>query len=245
MKKIASASKLDSLLPGNGGKSEGIGDLLHEIEMFQGLPPDELASVFDVAEVRTYPAGSLIFMPGQEHGEKIYALKQGLVRQYRLTPGGKRLITRLISPGSVFGVRVLLGRVIQEDFTEAVEDSTVYIMTGEQVLDLLKRRPELTLKFLEMVYKRLQLLEERLVAAAYNPVRTRLAYFLLNNAELSTGVVSKLSHEDIGNIIGAVRQTITETLGELKKQGVIEIEHKRIRIINRNKLERILNGVES
>ncbi len=177
------------------------------MELFKGLEPAELASSFDDAEVRTYPAGSIVFTPEDSSCERLYILQQGRVSLYRLTANGKRLVTSQILPGAVFGVRALLGRVMQKNFAEAVKDSNICIITREQVLALLKRRPELTLQIMEMVCKRLYLLEERLVETVYNLVSVRLAYFLLTNADSTTGVLTNITQEEIGNTIGAVRQT--------------------------------------
>lgn len=184
-------------------------------------------------------------MPEDSSCERLYILQQGRVDLYRLTASGKRLVTRQILPGSVFGVRGLLGRIMQKNFAEAVEDSIISIITQEQVLALLKHRPELTLRILEMVCNRLYLLEERLVETVYNPVSVRLAYFLLTNANSVSGVLTHITHEQIGNTIGAVRQTVTETLSLMRKQGLVMTKPKQIQIINRHGLEEIIQGVDS
>lgn len=223
---------------------QDISNLLYDMELFRGLEPTELASSLDEAEVRTYPAGSIVFTPEDASCERLYILREGRVNLYRLTANGKRLVTRQILPGSVFGVRALLGRIMQKNFAEAVEDSTIFIITREQVLMLLKRRPELTLHIMEMVCNRLYLLEERLVETVYNPVNVRLAYFLLTAADPVSGVLASITYEEIGNTIGAVRQTVTETLSQMRRQGLIMTEPKQIRIINRHGLEEIIQGTE-
>lgn len=232
-----------NLLPSNRrDELQNISSLLYEMELFRGLEPAELAPSFDKAEERTYPAGSIVFTPEDSSCERLYMLRQGRVNLYRLTAGGKRLVTRQILPGSVFGVRALLGRVMQKNFAEAVEDSNICIITREQVLALLKRRPELALQIIEMVCKRLYLLEERLVETVYNPVNVRLAYFLLTSADSATGVLANITHEEIGDTIGAVRQTVTETLSLMRKKGLIFTEPKQIQIIDRCGLEEIMRG---
>jgi CRP/FNR family cyclic AMP-dependent transcriptional regulator len=195
-------------------------------------------------EVRTYPAGSIVFIPEDPSCERLYILLLGRVDLYRLTTSGKRLVTRQILPGSVFGVRGLLGRIMQKNFAEAVEDSIISIITQEQVLALLKRRPELTLRILEMVCSRLYLLEERLVETVYNPVSVRLAYFLLTNANSVSGVLTNITHEEIGNTIGSARQTVTETLSLMRKQGLVMTKPKQIQIINRHGLQEIIQGID-
>lgn len=240
--KIVTSTITNSFAPKRYDKLQNINSLICETDLFKNIEPAELASSFDEAEVRTYPAGSIVFMPEDSSCERLYILQQGRVDLYRLTASGKRLVTRQILPGSVFGVRGLLGRIMQKNFAEAVEDSIISIITREQVLALLKRRPELMLRILEMVCSRLYLLEERLVETVYNPVSVRLAYFLLTNADSVSGVLTNITHEEIGNTIGAVRQTVTETLSLMRKQRLIMTKPKQIQIIDRHRLEEIIKG---
>ena len=101
------------------------------------------------------------------------------------------------------------------------------------------------LRILENVVSRLYLLEERLVEAVYNPVIVRLAYFLLTNTDMESGVLTDITHEEIGNRIGAVRQTVTENLGLLRKRGFIQTLPGQIRVIDRQNLEKIVQGSET
>jgi CRP-like cAMP-binding protein len=217
--------------------------LFYENDLFKGLKPADLALLFEKMEVRNYSAGSLIFMPQDSSCENLYLLDSGRVEMYRLTANGKRLVTRNNLPGEVFGIRGLLGRNMQKNFAEAKEDSAIGVITRQQVFEHLQHRPELMLRILENVCSRLYLLEERLVEAVYNPVNVRLAYFLLTNSS-DSGVIAKVTHEEIGNRIGAVRQTVTETLGLLKKQGLVTIQPGLIRVVDRRRLEEMVKGTE-
>ena len=160
-------------------------------------------------EIRNYPVGSLIFTPEDSSCENLYLLNQGRVEMYRLTANGKRLVTRNILPGGVFGIRGLFGRSMQKNFAEAKEDSAIGVITRQEVLEHLQHHPDLMLRILNNICSRLYLLEDRLVEAVYNPVTVRLAYFLLTNAD-DSGVIANVTHEEIGNCIGAVRQTVNE-----------------------------------
>ncbi len=136
----------------------------------------------------------------------------------------------------------LLGRTMQGNFAEATEDSSAYVLTRERVLEWLRREPDFALSVLENLGNRVRHLEERLVEAAYSSVSARLARYVLDNAGRKSGILSNLTHEQIGNSIGAVRQTVTEKLGDLRRQRLISIEPRQIKIINRPGLEKIANG---
>jgi CRP-like cAMP-binding protein len=211
-----------------------------ENDFFKGLKPDELAGLFERMKIRSYPARSLIFTPQEPSCENLYLLNQGQVEMYRLTAGGKRLVTRHISTGGVFGVRGLFGCGMQKNFAEATAASTIGVISRMQVLEQLKRQPDLMLRILENICSRLYLLEDRLVEAVYNPVSVRLAYFLLTNAEAASGVLTDITHEEIGSRIGAVRQTVTENLSLMRKQGLLQIEPRKIQVLDRPRLEKII-----
>ena len=171
--------------------------LLHEVDLFRGLEPKELALFFNEVELKRYRAGSMLFIPEDSSCEQLYILKEGRVVRYRLTPGGKRLVTRQIEPGAVFGVMGLLGRTMQGNFAEAVEDSMVYVVDPRKCPGAMKQQLAFRLRILEIVGNR-HLTEERLVEAAYSPVSVRLAHFLLANTDSDLGVLTKITHEEIG-----------------------------------------------
>jgi CRP-like cAMP-binding protein len=198
------------------------------------------ASLSHNLEVRTYPAGSTIFVPEESSCEHLYILLEGRANLYRLNVGGKRLVTRQIMPGSVFGVRALLGRAMQKNFAEAVQDSRVLLINKEHILELLEHQPSLALKIMIMLCNRLCLVEEHLIETAFSPVSTRLACFLLTNADSATGVLNGITHEEIGDVIGAARQTVTQALNRMRKHAMITTDFKQIRIIDRQKLEGLI-----
>lgn len=216
--------------------------LIHKIDILKGLSPDELASFFEKVELKRYRAGSLIYTPGEPSCEKLYILKEGRVDRYRLTTGGKRLMTRYIRPGAVFGVLGLLGRAMQGNFAEAVEDSVIYVINRQHLLAFIRKQPEMTLRILALVANRLRQTEEHLLDAYYSPVIVRLARYLLTNADPDSGVLTNCTHEQIGNTIGAVRQTVTGMLRQMRLNGLIETKPMQIWIINRAGLEEILQA---
>jgi len=217
---------------------------LYGADLFQGIKPAELGRLFDGVELQTCPAGTILFTP-EDPCETLYILREGRVELYRLTASGKRLVTRQILPESVFGVMGLLGQTMQGNFAETIEDSSIYTITREDVLTLLKRRPDIALRMLEIVGNRLRLLEERFLEAVYSPVDVRLAHFLLTYADSASGELVDITHEEIGDTIGAVRQTVTETLGLMRKRGLIRTGPKHIEIIEQRGLEAIARSSES
>jgi CRP/FNR family transcriptional regulator, cyclic AMP receptor protein len=219
-------------------------NMLFGADIFRGMEPSQLGLFFENTRVENYPFGTTLFTP-DESSERLFILRRGRVAIYRLTKNGRRLVTRQILPGSVFGVMGLVGQTMQGSFAEATEDSEICTITRDDVLVLLKKRPDIALRTLEIVGNRLRLLEERLIEAVYSPIKVRLAHFLLSNADPSSGLLTNFTHEEIGDNIGAVRQSVTETLGIMQKQGLISISPKQIQIIDRCGLEKLIQTCQT
>lgn len=214
---------------------EVIPDYLQRVDIFRDLSREEISALFEGVMLRQCPAGTVFFTPDHP-SEQLFILKEGQVELYRLTPGGKRLLTRRIGPSTVFGEMGLLGQSLQGCFAEATEDSLVCIATREDIQRLLTRRPDVSLRLLESIGSRLKLLEERLEQAMFSPVRTRLARFLLSNAS-PHGVVQGYTHAQIGDAIGALRQTVTEALAQMQSEGLVEVRHRWIKLKDLTQLE--------
>lgn len=214
-------------------------------ELFGIKKPEELLSVFDKIQVHAYKAGEMVFIPGESTCERIYILKEGEVDLYQITSNGKRLVIGHLMPGTVFGVRGVLSRARQRNFAEAVQDSVSYVITKEQFLAYLKRNPEVTIRMLEAGYECLYVAEERLMKSSYSPVKVRIAYFLLSNSDPASGLISNFTHEEIGNSIGAIRETVTDVLNIMRVEGLVHLGRKQIQLVDRKRLTAILGGWEN
>lgn len=210
-------------------------------DIFRGLSLEELESLSRGVVVREFPATTVLYGP-EEVDDKVFILLAGRVDLYRLTPGGKRLITRRVRPGSIFGETALLGQVPQGAFAEAAKGSLVCEVTRKRMLQVTARHPEVAERVLLATYDHLEQLEERLEHASFSPVKVRLAHFLLANIDSNNGVVAGLTQEEIGDSIGALRQTVTETLSELQRLGLVKVGYKRITVVKLDELEEMSVG---
>ncbi|MBI2939621.1 MAG: Crp/Fnr family transcriptional regulator [Chloroflexi bacterium] len=232
--------------PGNGNTSPislPIVEYLRRVDVFSGLSREEIRPLFAGAQPRECPPGTLLFTP-DESGERLFVLKVGRVVIYRLAATGKRLVIRRITPVTIFGEMGLLGQSLQGCFAEVAMPSLLCIASREQILEVLRQRPDVALRMLEAVGSHLREMEERLEQAFFSPVQARLAHFLLTNLDPATGLVAGYTHEDIGDTIGASRQSVTETLRLLRDEGLVEVQRKQIRVTDRRRLANAASGVD-
>ncbi|MGD9118600.1 MAG: Crp/Fnr family transcriptional regulator [Dehalococcoidia bacterium] len=213
----------------------------YDIGFFDGIHHEKLRSLYKHVELRNYPAGSLIFRPQESFCENLFYLEKGKVEMYRITMEGQRLVIGQVQPGSIFGIRgLILGRDYQRNFAEAVEDSSISIITKQEFMSNLTNHPEIMQNIIEILCNRAYRLQERLLEVVCIPVRIRIANYLVTNSDRKTGTLKNFTHQEIGERIGAVRQTVTKYLNLMQKQGLISIKPRSIRIVDRPGLEKIL-----
>lgn len=206
-------------------------EYLRRVDLFKSLSMEEIGQLFKGVMIRECVPGTVFFAP-EDLSERLFILKKGQVELYRLSASGRKLVTRRIGPGTVFGEMGLLGQTMQGEFAEATVESLVCVATRADVERLIHHQPDIALRLLEGMGNRLRKLEDRLEQAVFSPVRVRVAHFLLANAD-SDGRVAGYTHADIGDNIGALRQTVTETLSQMQAEGLISVGHKAVRIKDR------------
>lgn len=191
---------------------------------------------------RRYPKGQILYMPG-DPSDTIFLLKAGRVEQYHLSLEGRKLVTMLLKPGDIFGTTAFANGHGRHVFAEALDDCVVQVLDRHQLRDLLLRDPQAVLLLIGRLACRLNRAEKKLAELVFDPIPVRLARCLLETAE--NGVVDGLSHQDIGEMLGAYRETITVTLNEFKEQGLVDIERRRIVIRDVAGLGRVAAGGEN
>jgi CRP/FNR family transcriptional regulator, anaerobic regulatory protein len=211
-----------------------------DFDVSKKLVWEEFCSYFNQMPERIYPKDSIIYMSESSSPEHFYILKKGRVNMYRVSRNGKPLIVKQFTSGFL-GLRCLFGKISQANYLRVVEDCTVCIVTKDQGLAFLRQRPDLLIRLLGTLYFELDQKEENYIQAVYLPANVRLAHFLLGAADLESDTLANFSHEEIANMIGAARQTVTIKLNQMQKKGVISIKKKFIHITDRQTLEQMIN----
>lgn len=211
---------------------------LSNIEIFRDLTPAELEQMDRQVTMSSCEPGKIFYMP-EEMGEVLFLLKKGRVQLYRISPNGKKLVVETLGPGSIFGEMSLVGQGMHSTFAEAVDECLLCVMSRADVERLMREKPQVALRFLEALGGRLNHLEARLEDIAFKSIPARLASLLLRLAnEQGGGIeVNGYTHQDLGEMLGTYRETITQTLNEFKSNGLVAISRKHIRILDRDSLE--------
>lgn len=202
--------------------------------LFERLPPEQLARLEQVSRQKTFPKGSSVYLPS-DSAQGVLLVADGRIRLSSLTPDGKQAILAFVEPGEVFGELSLLDAGTREEYAEAVVNSTVILLPGDVLQDLLLESPQFSLGITRLIGLRRRRVERRLKSLLFRSTRERLGSLLLELVEqygksVPEGVLIdlKLSHQDLASIIGATRESVTLLLGELHGEGFVQVGRQRI-----------------
>ena len=214
---------------------------LSNIRIFRDLTPTELAMMDRQLTMSTCEAGRIFYMP-EDSGEVLFLLKKGRVQLYRLAPNGKKLIMATLGAGAIFGEMSLVGQGMHNAFAEAVEECILCVMGREDVERMIREKPDIAFRFVEVLGSRVQDLEQRLEDIAFKSIPSRLSALLLDLAveQGSHNIVVGFTHQDLSEMLGTYRETVTQTLNDFKGEGWIEIGRKQILLNNISQLQALM-----
>lgn len=223
---------------------------LKHIDIFQGFDEREIRLLEPYLVHRRFEAREMIFLPGDQ-GNKVYFLKEGLVKLARLSASGKEMTLAILEPGEVFGEQSFLDGLPRETSAQAMSDVLVCIARREHFQRFVERHPDLSMKISMKMGERVRELEHRLADLVFRDVPGRLASLILRLAE-KHGTVHhgqgelidlRLTHQEIANLIGATRESASISISRLRRQGLIEVDQHRFVVLNRPGLEALLGEV--
>ena len=208
--------------------------VLSEIDLFKQLPDSCLEALEKDSNVLNYSAGHLFFQPEQT-GRVLFILEKGSVRTFR-TYGDRTLTIAVLQPPAIFGIVGCFGLGKYYASAEALEDSRVRMISRDSMQALLECAPPVVHKLVDLMSERCVHFLHKMEALARKGLIPRLAALLLEKAE--NGVVAGMTHKELAEQLGLHRESITATLGELRRAGIITIQRKTIHILQRGRLER-------
>jgi len=194
-----------------------------------------LAELFEAfGTSRDMKKNAFIFR-SEEASQEIYFVQDGLVKISQFAQEGQSITLFLRHKGEVFGAAEVLTGQTRQRYARCITDSRILSIPAAQFTGLLRRHPE-ALYALTVANARRLLQTQRYVETLISrPVAWRLAQLLLQLGVRSgkeTVVTLPLSHEEISYVIGCSRQTVTETLGRWRDDGIIRYEKKIVVILD-------------
>jgi CRP-like cAMP-binding protein len=214
--------------------------VLREFDLFQDLDDDEVGSIGAAAPMRELPVRQVLFSPTTPT-EVLFILKEGRVRLFTVGADGRTLTTAIVEAGQVFGEMASMGQSMTDTWAETLEPCTVCLMSREDVQRLLMSDPRIAARIAEYLGQRVAELESRLADTVLKSAADRVVGSLLRMAQ-HDGETIRLTHEQLADLVGTTRETVTKVLGELAERRLVQLKRGRIVVIDRRGLAGIAEG---
>ncbi len=189
----------------------------------------------------TYESGENIYQEGM-NATTVYLVLKGLVKTHKLDETGKELITGIYKPDDFFGFSSFAQRLSYSESASAIELTKLVGLPNEKLCLLLEENHELSMELMQLLSENLSVAKEQLLQMAYGTVRQKTASTLLKFAKsLQKDPEGNLHilRSDLANVAGMATETLIRTLSAFKKEGLIDIKDRNIKILDSDKLEHI------
>lgn len=214
---------------------------LAAVDLFQGMPELERQKVERACADRRYHQGATIFAKG-DAADSLYIIKQGKVRILSLSDEGTETIVHILKEGEIFG-ELLLSEEKRALTAAAGTDVLAAVLPKGSLEDLLSSVPALSKNFLRLLSRRLMHVERHFAEFGHTWSYHRLTKTLLqlctdHGTETPKGtlIALRLTHEDLANMIGTTRETVTTQLNRFRRMGLLK-RQDRFLLVNRRRLE--------
>lgn len=220
---------------------------LKRCDLFSRLNDSGVARLEQVSHVKTFERRSLVYLPSDE-SDSVLLLISGRVRIYHLTGEGKEALLAFIDPGELFGELTLVGQRQREEFAETMEKSRILKIPRQDVLALMQEQPDMALRLTQLMGLRRQVFERRLKSLMFQSNRERLIHLLLELAKRygvphaeGLALSVKLSHQEMANLIGSTRESVTVSLSELQREKLVRVHRRQLILHNLEALQGAVN----
>lgn len=219
-------------------------ELLRRVPVFESLSAEELERVAQVAVPRRFAAGQVVFYEGDE-SDTCYVVRSGRARATRRHTDGRTIALATFGPGDIFGELAMFDCERRSATVEAVQDTDALAILGADMRRLLREHPDISVKLLAALGRRLREANERLVRQSFQTVQSRVATVL---AQLAAGAIAQGSapqdvrivstQAELAQLAGSSRESTSRFLAVLERAGIITQGRGRLVIHDPEALQR-------
>lgn len=199
---------------------------------------DEDPAFNKVVTIRNYHRGDMIASP-DELAANMYVLMSGKVNLICTNNEGRRLVIGMLKPGAVFGEGALIDSGDPTVFAEAADEASIWMLPASEARNMTIQHPILGWGMLQTYGRRLLQVENSLEDVAYKKLPERLAALLLEFDDDYDGLITGVSHQLLADHLGTYRETISAILRDFKRQGLVQLGYRRIKLLDVETLKEI------
>ncbi|SNR66340.1 response regulator [Lutibacter flavus] len=203
---------------------------------------EDLKNYFcDFGETKVYKKGAFIYKEN-ENSNFVYLVYKGKVKGVKIDEFGKELIMTIHKDDDLFGFSAIFDHSRNYESAITMEKAEVMVVPKKIVQEILQNNFNLSLNILHLINEHLYEVKDQLLQMAFGSMRRKTAKTILkfaNKMRHKPSTSINISRRDLASVAGIATESLIRTLTDLKKEGVIEIEGRNIRIVDIERLESI------
>lgn len=211
--------------------------------LFAELDPRHVAALAAMLVERRYRKGSVIFFEG-DPGDALFIVAQGAVKIYRVAEDGREKTLAILRDGDIFGEMAILDEEPRSAIAESLEATTLYALHRKEFLAFLANNPSMAIHVIKVLCGRLRRANSQVMDVVFKDVKSRVVRTLIELAEehgmeypAGVRIELKLTHQELANLVGTARETITRILAEFQDTGCITVDGRYLVIRDQEALE--------
>jgi len=220
---------------------------IKDILLFKSLSSSELSSIQACLREKSYDKGEILFSEG-ELCQRVFIVKEGRVKLYRIASSGREQILETLNPGDTCACNPGSVAWSCSSTAEAATPCTVWYISRDTYVSMVQKNPTFAHALNRLFAERLRCFSSLIEEVSLKDVKKRLVKFLLDiEGSKSAKLQSKetisvpFTQEEMAQRLGTARETIARHLSELKQEGFIDIKPKQVVIRNKSALEKLLS----
>ncbi|WP_179374827.1 response regulator [Winogradskyella wichelsiae] len=203
---------------------------------------NDLKNFFDDnGTVFNYKKNAIIYKEGQ-NSNFIYLILKGVVKCFKYDEEGKELTTALHKEDEIFGYTSFTQNIAYKESATTMQDVEMVGVSKSELKDVLDKNHKISLEIIQLLSDGITGVKDQLLQMAYSSVRRKTAATILRFAEKINSKPEdpiRISRSDLASVAGIATETLIRTMSDFKKQGIIEMEGRTIKVIDLRKLQDI------
>ena len=213
------------------GANPDVLDSLRSVSLFSRVGEADLDNVAELLIERRYPKNSIIVEEGLT-GDYMYVIRSGRVKVTKASDDGREKIMDFLESGAFFGEMALLDNAPRSASVRTLEPSVLAALSRRDFIGLLRNSPDLALSLIQELTRRLRDTDEQATSVSFQRVQDRakglFARIARQDGDLEDRrITPALTHQQIADMIGTSRETVTRAVKDLKESGWLEQRGKR------------------
>ena len=224
--RAGAARRPSNLGPAMATAEESV-ELLGSVPVFETLAPEDLLHVVDVAVPRRFEAGVVVFREG-DASDTCYIVRSGHARAVREHVDGRQIALARFGPGDIFGELAMFDDERRSATVEALDELHAVAVLGADMRRLLREHPDIAVKLVVALGRRLRVANERLARQSFQTVQSRVAVVLSDLVRQAQDegagrrdVLVTATQEEIAQLAGSSRESASRFLAVLERAGVM------------------------